>query len=296
MKTQFTLFNTILCLFFISCNNNIKNKSELATEKNKSDEFRSPASFFDKKKAHILVVGTFHFDYPNLDAHKTDKKDRVDVLSPQRQKEMTELVDYIKTFKPNKVAIEATENWKATEKLRKYNTTNIKQQRDERFQLAIRIAHEMDLDTVFAIDASNMYMDFQKTNPNIINSLESSADSIVMDSALLEQYKSWRSYSNEIVKNTSLLNYFHYINSKEYHQYDYGNYLIDFFKLDNQRGADILSIWWYNRNLRIFSKIQSLTKSNNDRILVLIGNGHAAVLRQLLQSSVEYEYIEFKSL
>jgi hypothetical protein len=73
-------------------------------------------------------------------------------------------------------------------------------------------------------------------------------------------------------------------------------YLIGDFKLDNERGVDILSSWWYNRNLRIFRKLQLITESPNDRILLIFGNGHAAVLRQFLEASPEYEFVEFDSL
>ena len=66
--------------------------------------------------------------------------------------------------------------------------------------------------------------------------------------------------------------------------------------MDNQRGADILSIYWYNRNLRIFRKLQEITESSKDRILVIFGNGHASILRHLLESSPEYEFIEFNKL
>ena len=68
------------------------------------------------------------------------------------------------------------------------------------------------------------------------------------------------------------------------------------FKLDNGRGADIISYWWYNRNVRIFRKMQSISNKPKDRILVIFGNGHAAVLRQLIECSPEYEFIEFDSL
>ena len=81
-----------------------------------------------------------------------------------------------------------------------------------------------------------------------------------------------------------------------FHRLGYGAYLVGDFKLDNQRGADILSIWWYNRNMRIFRNLQDMNTSKNDRILVIFGNVHASILRQLLESSPEFKYIEFDQL
>ena len=93
-----------------------------------------------------------------------------------------------------------------------------------------------------------------------------------------------------------LLEFFKLINSKEWHDYGYGAYLVGDFKLENNRGADYLSIWWYNRNLRIFRNLQKITESENDRILVIFGNGHASIFRQLIEASPEYDFVEFDSL
>jgi hypothetical protein len=288
----------LLWLFsFASCNTTPPKTTSKSEPEPTKYALKSPADFFSKDRAQILVVGAFHFDYPGLDDHQISESDKIDVLSPKKQKEMTELVEYIKRFKPNKIAIEATEKWQAGKKLRLYKSGNLEEgNRDERYQLAIRIAAELKLDTLYSIDASNLLVDMKKTNKDFVDKLSAGSDSVLTDSLLLQQYKDWRSYSDKLMKELSLLAFFKYLNSKEYHQFDYGNYLIDFFKLEGQRGADILSLWWYNRNLRIFSKIQALTETKQDRILVFFGNGHAAVLRQLLESSVEYDFIEFDSL
>lgn len=41
-----------------------------------SENIQKLSSFFPKEKAHVLVVGTFHFDYPNLDVNKTNNEDK----------------------------------------------------------------------------------------------------------------------------------------------------------------------------------------------------------------------------
>lgn len=86
------------------------------------------------------------------------------------------------------------------------------------------------------------------------------------------------------------------MNSPEFHQYEYGFYLTGDFKLREFDGADMLALYWYGRNLRMFRNIQKITQDSGDRILVIVGNGHASVLRQLLTSSPEYDYVEFSSL
>lgn len=256
---------------------------------------KSSASFFPKEKAKVLVVGTFHFDYPNMDVKKTEIKDKIDVLVEPKKSEVTELVNYIKKFKPTKIAIEAFPEWKATDRLKKYKMGEYREKRDERYQLGFRIANELKLDTIYSIDATSFDKDLTKLDSVYFKKLYKDYDFKSTDS-LNSMFENWFKYENELMSKMNLLKYFKRTNSSEYHRLGYGAYLVGDFKLDNNRGADILSIWWYNRNLRIYRKIQEMTTDKNDRILVIFGNGHASILRQLLESSPEFEFTEFDKL
>jgi len=265
-------------------------------KQNKNQQIFKPVSeYFPEEKTKVLVVGTFHFDYPGLDAHKTSDEDKIDVLKEPKKSEVTELVEYIKKFKPKKIAIEAFDSWKATEKLKEYKNGAHRDRRDERYQLAMRIANEMKLDTLYAIDATNMTEDLEKIDSSYTNTLFKDFD-FQSEDPYNKFIVNWITEEEKIIPKVNLLEYFKHINSKVSHQFDYGAYLVGDFKLDNARGADIISSWWYNRNMRIFRKLQEITESTDDRILVIFGNGHAAVLRQLLEASPEYEFVEFDSL
>lgn len=261
----------------------------------KKAEIISPSSFFPKERAKVLFVGSFHFDYPGLDAHVTANSDKVDVLSETRKKEVTDLVNYIKKFKPTKIAIEAFPEWKATEKLRAYQKGAYRTKRDERYQLGLRIASEMNLDTIYAIDDNPMASNLMALDSAYFKKLFKDYD-YKSDDPFSKMYKAWYVGEDKLRSKIDLLTYFKQTNAREYHQYGHGAYLIGDFKLDDKRGADALAINWYSRNLRIFRKLQEITTSSNDRILVLFGNGHGAILRQLLESSPEYDFIEFDGL
>ncbi len=254
------------------------------------------ASFFPKDKAKVLVVGTFHFEYPNMDVIKTENKDKVDVLDEPKRSEVTELVNYIKKFKPTKIAIEAFPEWNAIEKFEKYKIGEYREKRDERYQIGFRIASELKLDTIYSVDATSFDKDLiNKIDSGYIQSLYKDYDGKSNDSLSI-MYEKWFKYDNELTSKMNLLKYFKRTNSSEYQRLGYGVYLVGDFKLNDNRGADILSIWWYNRNLRIYRKIQEMNTNKNDRILVIIGNGHASILRQLFESSPEFEFIEFNKL
>ena len=85
--------------------------------------------------------------------------------------------------------------------------------------------------------------------PDYINSLSKDYDYVSFDESEKKK-QSWYAYKDDILKNMTLLEYFKYINSPSVHQAMYGTYLQGDFKLDNYRGADNLSVNWYNRNLR----------------------------------------------
>ncbi|CAM2781179.1 hypothetical protein DRF59_04350 [Chryseobacterium flavum] len=256
------------------------------------------SDYFSKSKTKVLVVGSFHFDYPNLDAHKTNKEDQIDVLSPKTAKEVTELVEYIKRFKPTKIAIEAWPSWNANQKLKEYNKGMHRDKRDERYQLAMRIASELKINELFSIDAESVLDDlekhFGKTDSAFFKKLSKDYD-FRSDDPISQQFTAF--YKSSEPKNfKSLLDTFTYMNSKESHQYGYGAYLSGDFKLREYDGADMLALYWYSRNLRMFRNIQNIPHNSEDRILVIAGNGHAAVLRQLFTSSAEYNFTEFSSL
>jgi len=259
---------------------------------------KKPADYFQNPKAKVLIVGSFHFDYPNLDAHKTEKSDQVDVLAPKTAKEVTELVNYIKKFKPTKIAIEAWPKWNANQKLKEYNEGKYRDKRDERYQLAMRIANELKINELFSIDAESVLDDlekrFGKQDSAYFKALSEEYD-FQSNDAVSDQYNAFFK-SSEPKNFKSILENFLYMNSKEYHQYEYGAYLSGDFKLRDHDGADMLALYWYDRNLRMFRNIQNIPHTAEDRILVIAGNGHASVLRQLFTSSPEYDYIEFSSL
>ncbi len=261
----------------------------------KKSTLKPASAYFPKEKTRVLVVGTFHFDYPNLDVSKTQDADKIDVLKEPKKSEVTELVAYIEKFKPTKIAIEAFPNWEATRKLKAYNSGEYRNERDERFQLGMRIAHELNLDTIYAIDSDNLSEDIEKRDSTYIQNLFKEYD-FQNDDPYNGYMMDWFKEEGKLASKTNLLELFKLINSKEWQQYGYGAYLVGDFKLDDNRGADILSIWWYNRNLRIFRNLQKMTAGKDDRILVIFGNGHASIFRQLLEASPEYEFVEFDSL
>jgi hypothetical protein len=267
--------------------------------KSEAQKLKDPDFFLASDKhslPKIYLVGTFHFEYYNKDAYKVDKSKQVDILSEQKQKEIRELLDYISVFKPNKICIEASEKWKAMDKYRDYKSGKNSLARDEIQQIAFRLMDKFKLDTLYCVDAASIADDLSENKDSAV--IKPYIDSIFKDYKFQanNNYNKWHDYLTSLQTKMSLLEYFKYQNSSKILQRDYGAYLVGDFKLKKFNGADALATYWYDRNLRIFRNIQNITTSPEDRVLVLFGSGHIAILDQLLTCSPEFDYIKFNEL
>jgi hypothetical protein len=74
----------------------------------------------------------------------------------------------------------------------------------------------------------------------------------------------------------------------------HGLYLVDEFRVGGRGeypGADRVT-GWFNRNLRIFANVQRIAERADERILLVVGAGHLAILRHCVQASPEYDLVE----
>lgn len=154
---RYSVYLIAIVGLFNSCNqvNPTPDDTSVNSEK---PELSNIDSFFPEEKAKILIVGTFHFNYPGLDEHKTNTDDKIDVLKEPKESEVTDLVEYIKKFKPTKIAIEALPGYQWNDKYKKYLNGEFREKRDERYQLAMRIGQEINLDTIHSIDSKSLSM------------------------------------------------------------------------------------------------------------------------------------------
>lgn len=248
----------------------------------------------------VLLVGTFHFEYYDLDAHVTDKDKRVNVKEPKRQKEMEELVEYIARFKPTAIAVEAGPNtgW-LMKRYRKYQRTD-SLRADEMEQLGFRLMKRFNIDTIHGVDAGTLLGDLWDAPDSAV--LHPLLDSIyadwdfTSDDVVSQRYKAYYNASDAYCADHTLLQSFRFMNADKTLDRDFGAYLAGDFKLGEYRGADGLAMHWYARNLRIFRNIQELHLKPDDRLLVIYGAGHMGILKHLFECSVEFDLEKFGDL
>lgn len=141
---------------------------------NNNEQIKSPSEFFPKNRAKVLVMGTFHFNFPGLDTHKTSDSNKIDVLKEPKKTEVTELVEYIKKFKPNKIFIEAKTDW--NDRYQAYKKGKYRDKRGERYQVAMRIANELDIDSIQSIDAPTLESELREKDSALTKSLLNNVD------------------------------------------------------------------------------------------------------------------------
>jgi len=251
----------------------------------------------DQALPSVMILGTFHFAYYNLDAHQVAERDQVDILSPQRQAEVNALADHVLRFRPNKIAIEAGRNTGyLMKRYREYQKGNYVLGRDEHEQIAFRILDAMQLDTLYGVDDMPLVYSWYDGPDSVclrplLDTLYADWDFSSPEDPLTQRYRAFYKANDRLSNEHSLLTYLLYLNSPKVLQRGFGAYLTGDFTLGDTRGADALSLHWYNRNLRIFRRIQAITSSPDDRILVIYGAGHVQILDHLFACSPAYRHV-----
>jgi len=248
----------------------------------------------------VLLVGTFHFGYPGLDTHKTKDEYKLDILSDQRQEELRELLDYIKKFKPTKIMLETSSNTGyLMNRMRRWQKGEEELGRRESDQIAIRLAHELQLDTIYGIDAPSLMTDMFRSKDS--TAFKNYFADIFEDrpektNVIEDRYWEWYEVGDRLTYEMRLLEYFKSQNTDKVIERMHGHYVLNDNYDDYNKMDGWLLLNWYSRNLRIIKNLQRIETHSDDRIMILFGAGHMAILKQQLEATPEYELVKFGDL
>lgn len=234
--------------------------------------------------AQVLVLGTYHFANPGLDVVKTEV---ADVLSPEKQAEIAAVVEAIARFRPTRIAVERLpESAHALDSLyTEYRSGRHTLSRDETQQLGFRLAAQFGHERLYPIDHRGEFpfgavMQYaQAHDPAFVVFVQQELARITAASNRRQRENT----VGEILRDA---------NDPVTLAAGHGMYL-RFARVgagDSYVGADLL-VKWYERNIRIFNNLQSVTEAG-DRILVIIGSGHAPILRELIGHDPEMVLVE----
>ena len=235
----------------------------------------------------VMLLGVYHFGEQGSHLIETKTKD---ILSDEKQKELTEVIELISVFKPTKVAVEVS--FDRMETLQKhYNdylrndaleANDLLTNRNEVYQLAFPIAKKFKHEHVYAIDYP---LDLPTEALQVAQTNHPLVFSEFMDFA-----QSMQGEINELLMNETILSCLRYLNKKERVDAEHSNLYLKIAQVGSGATYDGVSTLsaWYKRNLHIFSNIQNHSEAD-DRILVLIGAGHIKILSELINAYNEME-------
>ncbi|WP_138429815.1 DUF5694 domain-containing protein [Fodinibius saliphilus] len=239
-----------------------------------------------KEKPKLVILGTYHMATTTSNVINTDVDD---VTTPERQREILELMDKLKKFKPTKIALECDYevNDKAQKQYKDYLAGDFELTRNEVHQIGFRLGKELGHKKIYCIDWGIFpddplynYETYSRQHPDLnqyLNELYKNNEEKATRAAE-------RIASRSIVDNLIAIN--HPDSIEKDHQ-EYFKFL-RIGKGDEYVGANYLS-WWYSRNLKILMNIIRFTESSEDHILVVYGSGHNKLLNQLAKESAFYE-------
>jgi hypothetical protein len=218
-----------------------------------------------KTAKEIVLIGGFHFE---------DNHD----LIRGKQSEITELVEYLSTFSPDKIAVEwEKENgFELNEKYHDYLHSNTVDN-DEIQQIAFRLANKLSLSTIHSV---NWTGNIKQEQINLLNILIEQNHPEIYQKAI-----SFGSSDVELNSETHILESFFALNNLQllneleqlylsFTAVSQGNEHIGLSFLNN----------WFERELRIFQNVKELA-FDNERILLLIGRDHLWMLQKLFQGA-----------
>lgn len=246
-------------------------------------------------KTEVMTLGTFHFNFPNLDVTQIDKSDQIDVLEPTYQKEIETIVSKISEFQPTIIVIERqpSEQHYTDSVFEQYLSGNYQLKRGEEEQLGFRLAKRSGLKKLYCADE---WGNFNGRIDSIINGKDS------VEAKRFETYfendpdSSKRFKSTPIFKTKGILAALRQANDETNIKKSLGNYLIGLFKYESLEhdftGVDFETGRWFSRNLKIYRNIQRIETSSSDRILVIFGAGHLNLLNYFFDCSPEYTLVK----
>lgn len=246
--------------------------------------------------AEVLLLGTFHFKDAGLDGYKPEVD--IDILSEVRQREVAEVVDALATrFRPTKIAVEARGDWARRIVDKEYPAHlqgGFELPANEVYQVGFRLAKQLEHATLYPVDAAGRRYENLPTDGDGMAYARALGQEGLLQGPWSERYAALHRHEDLAKAGRPLRDTLLAMNTEERLLAGHGQYLLGGIALgtgDGYPGADHVSGWWYNRNLRIFANIRRIAEPG-DRILVLIGAGHVPIIRHAVQASPEFRLVE----
>ncbi|HSK14354.1 MAG TPA: DUF5694 domain-containing protein [Phnomibacter sp.] len=246
----------------------------------------SVQTYAQQKPTKVLLLGCFHFDNPGLDVAKFES---ADIMNATRQKEVEEVVQKLLAYKPDKIFVEVPAHMqeRLDASLEKYKNGETQLNKSETQQLGYRLARQLGHAKLYAVDhrdtefpmdslvkvlMANQQFDMLQTIQRSIDSIQNDFNAKLKTMSIRQLLIDGNEPS---VSDLQVGGYFQFLKSGD---------------LNNHVGSYLTSEWW-RRNMIIYGNIQKQLSGNEDRILVIFGLGHTALLDVMMRYNKGLEIV-----
>ncbi|MBT4790132.1 MAG: hypothetical protein HON90_01050 [Halobacteriovoraceae bacterium] len=242
----------------------------------------SVLSNLQSKSCKVMLFSTFHFENISKDLVKNSVKN---VMLAESQCYLEKLSERISEYSPTTVFLEydPSDDEKFNNLYQKYLKGEYQLSNNEVDQLGFRIAKLAKLNRVDSFDERNtpwqakqLFDELEIEDPNLYKEFN-------------KKIQTYQESEGEAHATLSLQELFKKYNGLEMDRHNKSLYLMT-NKIgagNSFAGADATTSWWH-RNFRMFAKIQKISKPGA-RILVIGGQGHIAILKDLVEFDPKLE-------
>lgn len=224
----------------------------------------------------VMLFGVFHFANPGQDVISVDQ---IDVSTPQNQAYLEGLAERLCAFKPTAILLEFDRDSEreVRRKLDSYLAGEAELRINEIHQIGFRVAETCGVTKLYGFDESEvgwrgdlLFEYLERSEPELLDMLTKEIERVQDVEARAQR---------ELGLRQLLLR----VNDAEQDRTNKDFYLMTNAAGagDGFEGADATARWWH-RNIRMYANIQRYARAG-ERILVIAGQGHTAILRDFLR-------------
>jgi hypothetical protein len=233
-------------------------------------------------KPIVGILGTFHMENSTDLIHN----EMEDIFSKKRQEEIEEVCQKIKSFKPTKLAFEYETIYheKLNKQYSEYIKGNFELGKNEVYQIGFRLAKAFNHTEVYCVDWMGEGVAKRSVGEVTEWLQKSNADLYQEIFGWVEEWKKRELDPNKPYQ--TILEKYQEINRPEELKENHRMY-VNMARI--KEGEDYIGLdwllWWYQRNLILFSNLTDLAKTEEDRVLFIVGGGHVEIVSNFLKES-----------
>ena len=265
------------------------------------------ASFAQTKQAELLLIGTFHFHNPGLDIAQTKT---FDVMTPKVQSELETITNKISQFAPDKIFVEWASDDQAGldelytqylgEKYEEYIKAKYPNPKKREFylkneivQLAFKTGKKAKLTKIYALDYNKTAFPYD----SVMKAMKEAHQETLVE-GIQGDIKAFETNFNKKVETYTLTQLLLDLNTKEDLKANKAFYIDRMNRAgttSNFAGPYLVSEW-YRRNLYMYSLVQKTVAPSDDKVMVLVGSGHAAMMKEFIELDNWFRVQELKNV